>query len=66
MQKRIYGYVHYPHRGIPLHLHKNNLTYHSTGKNITGKFFNQKRIQKREVWNEREIKKTISNKKENM
>ena len=28
---------------------KNNLTYHSTGKNITGKIFNQNRIQKREV-----------------
>ena len=38
-----------PIGGIPLHLYQNNLTYHSTGKNITRKIFNQKRIQKREV-----------------
>ena len=45
-KQRIYSYTNYTHKGISLHLHQNNLTYHSTGKNITGKIFNQKRIQK--------------------
>ena len=31
---RIYSYTHYTHMGIPLHLHQNNLTNHSTGKKI--------------------------------
>ena len=48
-KKRTYSYTHYPHRGIHLHLKQNNLTYHSTGKNITGKNFNQKKNTKREV-----------------
>ena len=43
-KKRIYDYTHYTHRGILLHSKQNNLTCHSTGKNITGKIFNQKRI----------------------
>ena len=34
-----------PIGGIPLHLHQNNLTYHSTGKNIIGKFFTITQIQ---------------------
>ena len=38
-----------PIGGILLHSKQNNLTCHSTGKNITGKIFNQNRIQKREV-----------------
>lgn len=38
-KKRIYDYTHYTHRGVPLHLKQNNITYHSTGKNITGKIF---------------------------
>ena len=45
-KKRICSYIHYTHRGIPLHLQQNNLTYHYTVKNIAGKIFNQKRIQK--------------------
>ena len=39
-KKKIYSNTDYIHRGIPLHLYKNNLTYHSTSKNITGKIFN--------------------------
>ena len=35
-----------PIGSITLHLYQNNLTYRSTGKNITRKIFNQKRIQK--------------------
>ena len=45
-KKRIYSYTHYTHRDIPLHLKQNNLTNHSTGKNIVGKIYNQKRMQK--------------------
>ena len=40
-KKRIYDYTHYTHRGVPLHLHQNNLTYHSTGKKYSKKFFLQ-------------------------
>ena len=31
-KKRIYDYTNYLYRGIPLHLHQNNLAYHYTGK----------------------------------
>ena len=34
-----------PIGGISLHLHQNNLTYHSTGKNIAGKIFTITQIQ---------------------
>ena len=43
-------YIVIPTIGAYLYIqNKNNLTYHFTGKNITGKIFNQNRIQKREV-----------------
>ena len=32
-------YIIIPIRGVLLHLNKNNLIYHSTGKNTTGKIF---------------------------
>ena len=48
-----------PIGGILLHLHQNNLTYHSTGKNIIGKIFNQKIIQKEKYEMKGEIKKNI-------
>ena len=44
-EKRIYGYTHYTHRGIPLHLKQNNLTYHSTGKKYTVIIFTITQIQ---------------------
>ena len=44
-KKRIYSYIHYTHRGIPLHLYQNNIIYHSTDKNTTGKFFTITQIQ---------------------
>ena len=47
-KKRIYDYTHYTHRGIHLHLYQNNLTYHSTGKNMTEKILIKENI-KREV-----------------
>ena len=49
--KREYIYTNYIipiHRGILLHLKQNNLTYHYTGKNMTGKFLIKENI-KREV-----------------
>ena len=48
-KKRICNYTHYTHRGICLHLKQKNLIYHSTGKNITGKFFNQYKKEKYEM-----------------
>ena len=44
-KKRIYSYTHYYHRGMLLHLKQNNLTYNSTGKNITVKIFTTTQIQ---------------------
>ena len=44
-KKRIYDYTHYTHRGVPLHLHQNNLTYHSTGKKYTAIIFTTTQIQ---------------------
>ena len=38
-----------PIGGIPLHLQQNNLTYHSTGKNIAGKIFNIREYKKRSM-----------------
>lgn len=38
-KKRIYDYTYYTHRGIPLHLYQNNLTYNSTGKKYTAIIF---------------------------
>ena len=43
-KKRIYSYTHYYHRGMLLHL-KQNLTNHSTGKNITEIIFTTTQIQ---------------------
>ena len=37
IKQRIYDYIYYTHRGVLLYLKQNNLTYQSTGKNITGK-----------------------------
>ena len=47
-KKRIYSYTYYTHRGVLLHLKQNNLTYYSTGKNITGIFLIKENT-KREV-----------------
>ena len=49
-----------PIGGIHLHLHQNNLTYHSTSKNITRKIFNQKRIQKENYNLKGKIKNTTN------
>ena len=38
-----------PIGGVHLHLHQKNLTYHSTSKKITGKFFNQYKKEKYEM-----------------
>ena len=38
-------YIVIPIGGIPLHLYQNNLTYHSTGKNMTEKNFTITQIQ---------------------
>ena len=36
---------HYTHSGIHLHLYQNNITYHSTSKNITEIIFTTTQIQ---------------------
>ena len=48
-KKRICNYTHYTHRGILLDLKQNNLTYHSTGKNTTGKFLIKREYKKRSI-----------------
>ena len=46
---RIYSYTNYTNRGIPLHLHQNNITNHSTSKNITEKFLIKREYKKRSM-----------------
>ena len=53
-----------PIGGILLHSKQKNLTCHSTGKNITGKIFNKKIIQKKEKY-KNETKNKINNNNKN-